>query len=327
MNLPSHPSITRLFTLPRALLFGASLLALGVGLGACDSKSLGEETCKDGETKQVDCNTCSCSDGQWACTEKACDGYDPCEGKACGEGCTACDPDDLECVEDQVIKACDSQGACVADNGLLCLPPTCEMGDVYQKGCEYCSCVGGVWSCVDLPCEPYEPCAGKSCGDLCTICAPDDPDCIETDEIKRCDPFGACTGDEPICEPACMEGEMKMDACNTCGCVDGQWVCTEKACGYMPCLGKACGDGCTICDPLDLECNEDDVIKACDPDGLCVAETPELCEGAYVPCEGKVCGDMCTICAPDDLDCAEDAVIKACNAIGECVPDTMDLCL
>src|SRR5690606_28845440 len=46
MNLLTHPSITRLFTLPRALLLGASLLALGVGLGACDSKSLGQETCK-----------------------------------------------------------------------------------------------------------------------------------------------------------------------------------------------------------------------------------------------------------------------------------------
>lgn len=295
MNSPSRPSILRLFSLRRALVLGAALI--GLGLGACDSKSLGQETCKDGEVKQVDCNTCTCTAGEWACTEKACDAYDPCEDKSCGEGCTACDPNDPDCVEDQVLKACNGEGLCVADDGLLCG-------------------------------APYEPCAGKGCGDLCTVCDPNDPDCIETEEVKACDAFGMCTGNPPVCEPACVEGEMKQVECNTCVCSGGAWACDDQECPtYEPCLGKACGDGCQLCDPNDPECVEDDVIKACDPDGVCVAETPDLCEGAYVPCEGKACGDMCTICAPDDLECAEDSVIKACNTDGECVPDTMDLCL
>ena len=38
----------------------------------------------------------------------------------------------------------------------------------------------------------YEPCAGKACGDACTLCAPGDPDCMETMEVKACNPEGRC---------------------------------------------------------------------------------------------------------------------------------------
>jgi hypothetical protein len=44
----------------------------------------------------------------------------------------------------------------------------------------------------------YDPCAGKACGDTCSLCAPDDPDCMETAEVKACNADGACvseTGD------------------------------------------------------------------------------------------------------------------------------------
>ena len=37
--------------------------------------------------------------------------------------------------------------------------------------------------------------AGKLCGERCTVCAPDDFDCFETDEIKACDPEGQCVSD------------------------------------------------------------------------------------------------------------------------------------
>ncbi len=46
---------------------------------------------------------------------------------------------------------------------------------------------------------------------------------------------------------------------------------------YEPCGDKNCGDACTICDPEDLECVEDDVIKACTFEGLCVPDTNDLC--------------------------------------------------
>lgn len=56
--------------LRRAVFVGVALF--GLGIGACDSKSLGDEQCKTDETKEVDCNTCTCFDGEWACTDSAC---------------------------------------------------------------------------------------------------------------------------------------------------------------------------------------------------------------------------------------------------------------
>ncbi|MEZ4453300.1 MAG: hypothetical protein R3B09_27805 [Nannocystaceae bacterium] len=322
MRFTASRSTDRRSHLRRALVLCASLFGLGLAAGACDSKSLGEETCKPGETKEVDCNTCSCEGGQWACTEKAC-AYDPCQAKSCGETCTICDPDDPQCVEDQVLKVCDLEGQCVAETPQVCMGDQCLPGDTKTEGCTYCSCVGGYWSCVELDC--YDPCAGKSCGDVCSPCDPNDPDCAQDDLYRACDAQGQCSVGEPVCEPVCMDGDMKKVDCNTCTCEGGQWGCTEIAC-YDPCVGKACGDQCQLCDPMDPDCTEDDSIKACDPEGICVTETPTICEGAYVPCEGKVCGDECTICAPDDLDCAEDAVLKWCNLEGECSP-TPDVCM
>ena len=46
------------------------------------------------------------------------DAYDPCGDKSCGETCQVCPPDDNDCVETGVVKACD--GECVADTGDLC---------------------------------------------------------------------------------------------------------------------------------------------------------------------------------------------------------------
>ena len=67
------------------------------------------------------------------------DAYDPCGDKSCGETCQVCPPDDNDCVETGVVKACDAVGECVADTGDLC-----EEAD-------------------------YVPCAGKSCGETCTV--------------------------------------------------------------------------------------------------------------------------------------------------------------
>ncbi len=59
---------------------------------------------------------------------------------------------------------------------------------------------------------------------------------------------------------------------------------------YDPCAGKACGATCTICPPDAKDCAETMVVKACDPNGRCVAETPGLCGSE---CAGKACGERC----------------------------------
>lgn len=71
-------------------------------------------TCGDGDTKTVDCNDCVCSDGNWACTEKACDNNDP------------------------------------ANNG----SGVCSDGDTKQVECNTCSCLDGAWACTEIACGP-----------------------------------------------------------------------------------------------------------------------------------------------------------------------------
>ena len=90
----------------------------------------------------------------------------------------------------------------------------------------------------------YVPCAGKSCGETCTVCGLGDEDCVESTELKACDPQGECVSYQP-------------DLCDDVP--------------YEPCANKSCGDICTICAPGDDDCVETTEIKACDPEGVCVS--------------------------------------------------------
>lgn len=96
----------------------------------------------------------------------------------------------------------------------------------------------------------YQPCAGKVCGSQCSACPPGDPSCLETGVVKACDAQGACRPDTP-----------------TCGANDGGGA-------YVPCEGKACGAGCTLCNPADLGCVETAVVKSCNAAGMCSASSP-----------------------------------------------------
>jgi len=44
--------------------------------------------------------------------------------------------------------------------------------------------------------DDFDDCAEKDEGDECSLCAPGDPDCIETMEIKVCDAYGECSSSE-----------------------------------------------------------------------------------------------------------------------------------
>lgn len=329
--------------LNRAHLFALTLSA-GALIGACDlDKPIGElgpyEPC-GGKSCGDACTVCDPEDPD--CVEtaviKACDAegacvpevpglceeapYDPCADKTCGDSCNQCDPNDLDCVETAVLKACNDKGACVP-----ALPDLCGDEPGYdpcagKSECDVCSlcdpndpdcqetmvlkvCDASLQCVIATPeiCEdepaPYEPCEAKACGDTCTICDPDDPDCVEDAIYKACDSNGKCVPEVPQCEAPV----------------------------YDPCGGKSACDHCSFCDPKDPDCIEDAALKVCDENLKCVYSAPGVCDGAYVPCEGKFCGDPCTICDPDDLDCAEDQVFKTCDDKGQCVPNVDNQCL
>lgn len=94
-----------------------------------------------------------------------------CIGKTCGDPCETCQEGNLTCSFGSVLRSCDRMGRCVPK-------PVC--GEPLAG--------------------PYDPCAGKACGDPCTLCAPDDPDCVETAVIKACDPAGTCVAAPVPCQ-------------------------------------------------------------------------------------------------------------------------------
>jgi hypothetical protein len=89
----------------------------------------------------------------------------------------------------------------------------------------------------------YEPCAGKKAGDECQLCAPGDPECVETRNIKTCSADGRC-------------GARSENA---------------RTNGFEPCLGKEAGAECRLCAPDDPNCIETMILKTCSADGRCGA--------------------------------------------------------
>jgi len=119
---------------------------------------------------------------------------------------------------------------------------------------EYCvlcddgSCVGPTARCIkgrcvyQTPeCPAYDPCDSKACGDICQLCDPNDPDCVETDVVKYCHANGSCSASQPLCTttttpcgPAtCSAGEV---CCNSlCGvCAANQKDCPDEVYCYVP---------------------------------------------------------------------------------------------
>ena len=110
----------------------------GVTLTGCPGpKQIGEESdtnimgemCQDGETKKAPdgCNDCTCVDGDWACTDKACNDEGP-------------DPEP-ECQDGDMMPAPD--------------------------GCNDCTCYMGQWACTEKGCvatsgDPGETGAGET---------------------------------------------------------------------------------------------------------------------------------------------------------------------
>ena len=49
------------------------------------------------------------------------------------------------------------------------------------------------------PAGEFAPCAGKTCGEPCTVCSPAATDCMETMVVKQCNAQGQCSTDPVDC--------------------------------------------------------------------------------------------------------------------------------
>jgi hypothetical protein len=139
---------------------------------ACTTKECAPPAvCKPGETTDKDCNTCQCDDtGQWACTTRTCGTCIVGDTRDAGDGCNSCTCNEFGWVCTQ--KACGNE---LCDRGLAdCdADPSngCETNLVTSVtncgGCGiYCAIAGASAKCVAGVCEidqcqaPYEDCNG-----------------------------------------------------------------------------------------------------------------------------------------------------------------------
>lgn len=241
----------------------------------------GGDACTYGDTKPDDCNVCRCDrDGLWVCTQIDCAIADPCAGKTCGDVCSTCIPDaDGNCPP--VMEYCDADGACTTGGDPDCSnEPVCTEGDTQTYDCNSCHCTeDGAWGCSAMGCGGTTgPCEGLSCGDACTICDDDDPNCVESEQNKSCSADGRCeyTDIKPDCGQPCNEGATKEVDCNSCICdANGTWSCDDQDCAALadPCYEKSCGDTCSTCDP-DADGNCPPVMEYCNEYNMCTTQTP-----------------------------------------------------
>ena len=273
----------------------AWLSILGV-LGACSgsvrsgrttSPAVPGETCgPDGSTAtaQDGCNSCTCSEGLWACTEMTC-----CQGNLPDDGCNSC-----SCVDRQWVctaRACPAQ----------CPPPAepppnvrCAPVPVFAKD-----------AASGLCCDYESSCFAPSGWDLFTSqaactgqgeCTPGETKAVECNTCT-------CAGDGSgwICTRMacrCTAGETRRapDGCNVCTCNDdGTWGgCTERGCDGTP-IG--CGGW------LGLTCTDDEYCAyevgqycgAADASAIC-RQRPDACDSVYEPvcgCDGQGYSNAC----------------------------------
>lgn len=308
--------------------------------------------CEDGDTRDAGdgCNTCTCDDGSWACTEIGCQSqcqdasgcepfYDSC---SCDWTCIPADenPDtcSMACPRDDTPPP-----ECTCDDGQCAAPenPTCQDGETRDAGdgCNTCICDNGDWACTEIGC-PNECQEASGCEPFYDSCSCDWT-CIPADEnpvtcARACPPDNtpppACTCEDGQCsataDATCQEGETTDDGCNTCACLNGQWACTLRFCPDECQDGDTRQEDCNscVCDDGVWSCTERVCPEACQrqdcPEAAPLVPT-QVCE------DGSTAGpeclrdnlDMCnwviTVCPPSP---PEAPPWMACNADSDCRP-------
>lgn len=121
------------------------------------------------------------------------------------------------------------------------------------------------------------PCAGKKCGESCSLCTAGSSGCQQ----GRCDMSGECTNALVLCvaceeasdcpppPPVCSECPDGITWCAGVECEFGACVPFAPDCGpspgYDPCAGGHCGSPCQLCNPILSSCIEPPGSRRCFP--------------------------------------------------------------
>jgi hypothetical protein len=155
----------------------------------------------------------------------------------------------------------------------------------------------------------YDPCAGLSCGDACTVCSPKDSGCVETDVIKTCDTAGTCSAGNATCSADAGTGTALVD-CQSLGATKGS-SCGGHDNEPIP----ECCSGTT-----QLQCSYD----------VCTDSIPASCSGTFkavsgsTQCGGGSAGSSAPPATCDLGDLTSCGAGMACCAVGRCGPVIRD---
>ena len=320
---------------------------------SCDPASGCTKTVDDGKLCDADGDACTaadhcvgavCSAGKAVvcdntntCSKSTCNSLSgKCVGKAVQDG-VPCD-DSTVCTQGDVCKAGDCLGKIIScDDNNPCTGNSCDP----VTGCSAVNLEG-------LACDDDNPC---TVGDLCKAGA-----CVKG-AAKACDPgascvagacdltSGKCSYKNKVSGAPCEDGDAcsEADGCldgtcqgKTTNCDDGN-ACTNDSCDKVTgCAHKAntspCSDGdaCTQSDSCANSLCVPGVLKVCEDNVLCTADTCNKQSGNCVydavgmngtPCDdGNICtlgdnckGGVCTV-----------GIAKDCNDNNPCTDDLCD---
>lgn len=241
--------------------------------------------------------------------------YDPCEGKSCGDECSLCAPNDLECAETAIVKSCDGAGECKPLPEVDCA--ACTYGGVtYQDGdsfpaadgCNTCTCDNGSVGCTEIGCPT--PCDGIQTL-LCPpgeYCKHDGGTCGLYELLGQCEPMPmAC---DTVLDPVCgCNGVTYGNACEAAAA--GNSIAHDGACEAEPCGGIA-GTPCAsseYCKLPDGTCGDPDVLGGCEA-------VPSACPDNVDPvcgCDGVTYFNACEAAAAS-------MSIDHAGPCGQCLP-------
>ena len=236
------------------------------------------------------CNSCSCTDGGWACTEMACPPppgscasdadcfVSGCSGQICAseDVATTCEwLDEYACYKAPTTSCGCQDGFCGwarTPELDMCLNQACSPGDVKPAGdgCNTCSCSpNGVWNCTKMACSmcPAPLPSTTGCPDVLVFARdPQTQLCCEYPD--PCSPpigwdvfytLDECAGVTNSCIPGA--NRPAPDGCNTCSCDSaGNWACTE-----MACVGSCASDAdCFTTGCSGQLCAAQDIMTTCE---------------------------------------------------------------
>jgi hypothetical protein len=134
----------------------------------------------------------------------------------------------------------------------------CNAQGANLKGIAYSDdCGGGAFRYTKYACcppaappaQPFDPCAGKLCGESCRLCPPDDKGCTETADLKTCNFVGQCSSEPSMCSSGASSCPAGQTWCYFSGhCVDAHCRTCCDSTAAPGCLMPAdCGPSCTTC--------------------------------------------------------------------------------